>query len=126
MAYVDNVVTGAISIIRDTQISNHQIYNIADHNPLRMDEIIQIISSALKKRPLIINLPKKPFMFLSGLWDRFARLFNGLLPLIKRKLEVYTSEDVIISTKIQEQLGYQPKVTVEEAISRMASVYQRK
>ena len=87
---------------------------------------VYIFKSKDAKGNKINVLPKKPFMFLSGLWDRFARLFNGLLPLIKRKLEVYTSEDVIISTKIQEQLGYQPKVTVEEAISRMASVYQRK
>ena len=37
MAYVDNVIQGVILIIENKEISNQQIYNIADHDPMQMN-----------------------------------------------------------------------------------------
>jgi len=74
---------------------------------------------------LVVNLPSQPFITLAAIWDKFARLFHGKLPLIKRRLTVYTSDDITDSKKIQEQLGYRPEISVQEGINRMAKAYKR-
>ena len=126
LIYVDNVVEAVKLAFEKPQISNQQIYNISDDDPLEMAEIVKLISTSIDKNPLVLNLPKAPVIYLAAIWDKFARIFQGKLPLIKRSLEVYTSEDIVNSKKIQKELDYYPKVTVNEGLSRMAKAYKMK
>jgi len=126
LIYVDNVVEAVKLAFEKPQISNQQIYNISDDDPLEMAEIVKLISTSLEKNPFVLNLPKAPVIYLAAIWDKFARVFQGKLPLLKRSMEVYTSEDIVNTQKIQKELGYFPKVTVHEGISRMANAYRMK
>ena len=125
LIYVDNVIEAAKLVFEKPQISNQQIYNISDDDPLEMAEIVKLISASLEKNPLVLNLPKAPVIYLAAIWDKFAGVFQGRLPLLKRSMEVYTSEDIVDTQKIQKELGYYPKVTVNEGISRMAKAYKK-
>jgi nucleoside-diphosphate-sugar epimerase len=124
LVYVDNVIEAAKLVSLKSQISNGMILNISNEEPLTMLQIIEIISKALGKKPLIINLPLKPFIVLANIWDKFAGLFPGKLPMLKRSLTVFASEDITGTKKIQEDLGYRSKVSIHEGIIRMAAAYK--
>ena len=84
-----------------------------------------MISINLGKSPLVLRLPQRPFIILALIWDKFARVFKGKLPLIRRSLAVYTSEDIVNTRKIQQELGYHSEVSVSEGISRMVNGYRK-
>jgi nucleoside-diphosphate-sugar epimerase len=125
LIYIDDVVRGIVLAVEKRGISNGQVYNISTSIPLQISEICSIISDALGKKVLVINLPKKPVSLLLSIWDKFALLFGGKLPLLKRSLDVITSEDVISIEKIQKQLGFYPQYSVKEGIAAMVSAIEQ-
>lgn len=124
LIYVDDVVFGALLCVEMRKVSNAQIYNLADNHPLPMIEIGYIISKALGKKPLIIKLPKKTFNFFTSIWDRFASVFNGKLPLLNKSLDVYCSEDTVNTNKIIQELGFNTNISIEEGLYRMVETYK--
>jgi UDP-glucose 4-epimerase len=121
LIHIDDVIQGIISAAENIPISNGQIYNLSAESPLTFSEIQETIAQSLGKRVLLIHLPLKPFLFLFSIWDRIAALSGGKLPLLRRNLEVITSEDVVSIDKIRVQLGFQPQYSAEEGIITMVN-----
>ncbi len=119
LVHVDDVVRGILLALDKNDISNGQIYNISSASPMQISGICKTISATLRNNAWAINLPKEPFVLLFSVWDSLAILLNGRLPLLKRSLEVFTSEDVISIEKIQAQLGFEPLYSVKEGIANM-------
>ena len=116
LIHIDDLVQGIVLAAENQPVSNGQIYNIAAARPVSILEIHHAVARSLGKRIYLIRLPLKPFSSLFSVWDRLASLLGGRLPLLKRNLDVITSEDVISINKIQDQLGFHPEISAEQGL----------
>jgi nucleoside-diphosphate-sugar epimerase len=90
-----------------------QVYNVTDGRLHRLDEIIEVMCAVLGRRPPRWSVPPRVARPLARLGD------GALAVLFRRKgcLETVTkyTEDVAVSgEKIARELGYRPRVEIEE------------
>jgi UDP-glucuronate 4-epimerase len=93
--YIDDIVNGVILSL-DTPLG-YQIYNLGNGNPVGLRDFISIVETAVGKQAVIDILPDQP----------------GDVP--------RTAADI---SKARRLLGYEPKVSFEEGISRLAEWYR--
>jgi len=125
ITYIGNVVQGAILAVECDDLSNGEIYNLTDNESYKIVDIGKMIADSLSKKPLMIKLPTIPFKIILTIWDMFAGLFQGKLPLLKRKFIVYLNYDIASNAKIREQLGFEPMYTINQGLRRMVEQYQK-
>jgi len=74
-------------------------YNVADDSPLSTNEMITIISEAMRKKPLILSPPRSLMTKLAGLGDRLR------LPINSERLQKLTEDYVVSNAKLLQALG---------------------
>lgn len=121
---VENVLDGAMLVIRNQEASGGEIYNLSNKEPVTLFEMGMIVAEGLGKKPISINLPQKPFFWAGSILDGILQLFGTGTRSFVRRLKVYTSEDVVSTKKINNELEYHPKISIEEGLKRMAAVYR--
>ena len=124
LTHVENIVDGAMLTIKNQTVSDGEIYNISNNEPITLFEMGMIVAKGLGKNPVSINLPKKPFFWAASMLDRGMQFFSKDTRSFVRRLNVYTSEDIVSTEKITGQLGYQPKISIEEGLTCMAAAYR--
>ena len=89
--YVDDVIDGTVAACRRVKIGEHRIYNLGGSRTTTLHRLVELISEALGKTPVIDWQPDQP----------------GDVPI--------TFADVSRASK---ELGYAPKVPIEEGVRR--------
>ena len=94
--YITDTLQG---IIACTQMEfGYEIFNLGESRTVKLNQLIELLEAALGRKAVIQRLPLQP----------------GDVPL--------TCADI---TKAKEQLGYQPKVQIEEGISLFAAWFRQ-
>jgi UDP-glucuronate 4-epimerase len=93
--YVSDIVTGIIEVLT-SQSRGFEIFNLGNSHPVTLNYLVCLIEAALSKKAKIKRLP----------------IQLGDMPV--------TFADI---SKARDQLGYQPKVTIEEGISLFVEWY---
>jgi nucleoside-diphosphate-sugar epimerase len=75
------------------------VYNVADDEPMSTNEIIEIISISIEKKPRIIKIPKFIIKILANLGDFFK------LPLNSERLSKLTENYIVSNTKIKKAIN---------------------
>jgi len=125
ITYVDNVIHGSLLCAQYQNVTNGGVYIVTDDVPRTMAEIGHLLAQALDVRPLVLRVPVCPVKLLVGTWDHIARATRGKLPVLGRSLEVYVTNSAFSNAKIKKQLSFEPQVTLEDGIQRMARWYRR-
>jgi len=94
--YISDTLEGIIACT--TREFGYQIYNLGESQTVNLNRLIELLENALGRKALINRLPPQP----------------GDVPL--------TCADV---TKAQEQLGYQPRIKIEEGIALFADWFKQ-
>ena len=121
MAYVDNICQGLLLCERVEQ-ARGQVYWIADRRPYPMTEIIDTIERVLE-RDFEVKVAHKR-MTLPGFASGGAWLVDKMLQslgLYHQKIHVLSEMNKTIAcsiTKAERELGYDPKVNLEEGMRR--------
>lgn len=93
---IDQLISGNIS---------SGIYHLADEGTLSTRELIEVMSSALGKKQLILNIPPRIVRFLFGLYD-------------KKKLQKLTEDMVVSNVKLVKSIGKPLPVSIREGIRK--------
>jgi UDP-glucuronate 4-epimerase len=93
--YIDDIIDGVFEALMKNR--GYQIYNLGESHTTKLIDLIEIIQNALDKRAAIQRLPDQP----------------GDVPV--------TCADI---SKARENLGYDPKVDIEEGIRRFVAWYR--
>jgi nucleoside-diphosphate-sugar epimerase len=86
------------------------IYNVADHEPLSTNELIQLITVSQNKQARIFNISKGFIVRMAKLGDRFH------LPLNLGRLQKLTESYVVSNSKIKQAIGKQLPVNAKEGL----------
>lgn len=96
MTYIDDLVDGII-LAMDSSIQGYEIFNLCNHRMEKVSEIISILEKKLSREALVDILEKPP-----------AREAKSSLGSVEKSRRL---------------LGFDPKVTLEEGLSRFAEWY---
>jgi nucleoside-diphosphate-sugar epimerase len=98
--YVADTVDGIVGALNyvNSHANAYEIVNLGNHNPVTLQTLVETIYRLMDKEPKVINLPKQ-----AGDVER-------------------TFADV---SKAAQLLGYQPKVSLEDGLSRFVAWYRK-
>jgi nucleoside-diphosphate-sugar epimerase len=121
MAYVDNICQGAL-LCEKVEAAKGQVYWIADRRPYTMNEIIDTIERVLENDFGVKIAHGR--MRLPGLASQVAWLMDWMLQgmgIYQQKIHVLSEMNKTIAcsiAKAEKELGYDPKVDLEEGMRR--------
>ena len=88
------------------------IYNLADDEPLSTNQVVEMISEQLGRKPKILNIPKPLIQF-------GAKLGNKLpLPLNEERLQKLTENYLVSNKKIVSEIGKPFPVSAKEGMRK--------
>ena len=116
--HVDNVVEGLIRC-GTMQGAKDMIFNLSDH--CSMERFVGIISSELGCKYPKLRLPEVMLRVIAGILGRLPRF-----PLTTSRVDALTRRSIYSIKSIQEELGYQHVVSMEDGIKRLISHYMKR
>lgn len=125
LIYKKDVARACRSILEKKDLNEREIeiFNVAAE-PVRMREIVKIISAALEKKQTGFFVP-------FGLINQPLKILSKLFPRKKIKsfaetLNKWTSNEIFESEKIKQKYSFEAKTAVSEAITREVDFYIKK
>jgi len=114
LCFIDNLVEGLV-LLADKIVLNEKTYILSDNSAYTYDEISKTASKIIQQRVKVVQLP----VFLSDILWKIYRLMNNVFNLCLvelyaiKKMQLQEGFDI---TKAREEIGYNPRVTLEEGI----------
>jgi nucleoside-diphosphate-sugar epimerase len=121
--YVQDVVD-AIILAMEVNKALGQTYNIAGEKILSFKELFSIITNAFGTTSQKLNLPRSVAWTLGYLFEAKTRLFGGYAFLTRFRVECATRNMIYDISKAKEELGFSPKVGIEEGVKRTVQWYR--
>lgn len=88
------------------------IYNLADDESLSTNQIIEMISEELGRRPKILNIPKPVIQFVAKLGNKLP------LPLNEERLQKLTENYLVSNKKLASEIGKPLPVSAREGMRK--------
>ncbi len=116
--HVDNVVEGLIRC-GTMERAKIKIFNLSDH--CSMERFVEIISSELGCKCPKLRFPEVMLRVMAGIMGKVPRF-----PLTVSRLDALTRRSIYSIKSIQEELGYQHVVLMEDGVRRLVSGYMKR
>jgi len=88
------------------------LYHLADDEPLSTNQIVEMISEQLGRKPNILNVPKPIIQFGAKLGNKVP------LPLNEERLKKLTENYLVSNTKIVSEIGKPLPVSAREGMRK--------
>jgi len=122
--YVENLVDACLLALKKGKIGEK--YHISNEH-YSINEIINAIEKALGKKILPVKFPKLGFVLAGGILEIFGKIFNFRPPFkhdtVNWMTEKFWYSDI---SKAKKEMGYEPKISLEEGVKRTAEYYKEK
>ena len=115
-------VVHAIWLIMSSKKSFYgDIYNVTNNEPIPLQELMELIQKKFGLRVKYISIPKSLLLSLAQLCEVIAPLFGSSEPFLTRYgVHSIGTTQTLSTKKIQEELGYTPVISLEDALSKLA------
>lgn len=124
MVYVGNLVDALLLLLDRPQRAGHRLYHVADRGVVTMGAVARRIAAAYGRPTLRLPVPQAALAAAGLPLAAAGRLLRRDLLLSRDKLrEIAQPSWVLDTTRIREELGYQPRVATSEGIRRTARWY---
>lgn len=124
LCYIDNLIQG-IMLAADKRESTGEIYIIGDEKPVTWIEHIKTIAEVIGVNPPSLHVPLSLMKVIIYLSEFKSWMFGGEPLLTQRWLEEITKNFAYDITKAKKSLGYNPKISLKEGISRTVKWYRQ-
>jgi len=121
--YIDDLVDG-IRLAADTPSAAGKVYILAGDRYVTLNTLVETIAVALNAKPLKLHIPVKPVHLLSGICEDICRAVRIEPPLYRRRIDFFVKDRAFDISRARTDLGYSPKVGLEEGILRTANWYK--
>lgn len=123
LTYIDDLVEG-FRLCGETASAAGRTYVLAGPRYTTMNELIALVARELGVKPPRVHLPVWPF-WLAGLACEIVCVPLRIEPpLYRRRVDFYTKSRAFDTTRARTELGFAPKVDLEEGIRRTAHWYR--
>lgn len=124
MVYVGNLVDALLLLLDRPQRAGHRLYHVADRGVVTMGAVARRIAAAYGRPTFRLPVPQAALAVAGLPLAAAGRLLRRDLLLSRDKLrEIAQPSWVLDTTRIREELGYQPRVATSEGIRRTARWY---
>jgi nucleoside-diphosphate-sugar epimerase len=86
-----------------------RVFNVTDGGFHTLNEIIESICSALRRKPPRLSLPVDPTHTLIGLIEKGSRAIGLKPPVTRGMIDKYTEDIAVDGSLIQKELGFVPQ-----------------
>lgn len=123
--YVDNLVD-AFLLCMPPGAGNGRAYLIADDRYYQIEEIVRAVARALEMSVRIPHYPVLPVVALAHIMDKVYRPFGLAPPIFPRRVDWYRQNRAFDITRAKRELGYAPRVHLDEGLRCTATWYREK
>lgn len=122
--YVDNLVDAFVLAMEEGK-GEGEAYLIADEQYLEIEDLVRRVGKALDVDVKIPHYPVWPVVVAGHIVEKACRPFCITPPLFPRRVDWYRQNRAFKIDKARRDLGYQPKVGIDEGLRRTAEWYRR-
>lgn len=127
LSYIDNVVDAVVLAMDASWRLNGRVYNISNGEPVAIWRVIDRLADALNLPRPDRRLPKPLALALASTVEAFYRRFrpDHEPPLLRYGIELLSVDMTLDITRAREELGYRPRVNMDEALGKTLSELAR-
>ncbi len=123
-AYIDDVVEGFITCLGNEEALG-EVFIIGGDEYVPLEELFEIIADELGVAPPKIRIPLAPVLWMASLCEAVCVPLHIEPPLHRRRVSFYQNNRAFDVSKAKEKLGYQPAVSLREAVRKTIDWYRR-
>jgi nucleoside-diphosphate-sugar epimerase len=122
--YIDNLVDAFVAAMAEG-VGDGEAYLIADDEYLEIEDLVKRVGKALKVDVKIPHYPVWPVVAVGHVVEKACRPFGITPPIFPRRVDWYRQNRAFKIDKAKRDLGYEPKVAIDEGLRRTADWYRR-
>jgi dihydroflavonol-4-reductase len=124
LTYVDDLVEG-FRLCGTVPAAKGRTYILAGPRYTTLEQLVSLVARELRVRPPRIHWPVWPFWTAGLLCETICVPFGIEPPLYRRRVDFYTKSRAFDTTRARTELGFMPRVDLEEGIHRTAEWYRQ-
>ena len=121
--YIDNLIDAFILAMQEGK-GEGEAYLIADEQYLEIEDLVRRVGKALSIDVKIPHYPVWPVVAAGHVCEKICRPFGVTPPLFPRRVDWYRQNRAFKIDKAKRDLGYRPKVGIDEGLRRTAEWYR--
>ena len=122
--YIDNLVDAFVRVMADG-VGDGEAYLIADEEYLEIEALVRRVGRALGVDVKVPHYPVWPVVAAGHVVEKACRPFGITPPIFPRRVDWYRQNRAFRIDKAKRDLGYQPKVGIDEGLRRTAEWYRQ-
>ena len=123
LTYIDDLVEG-FRLCGTVAAAKGRTYILAGPRYTTLEQLVHLVAKELKVAPPKVHLPVWPFWTAGLLCELVCVPLRIEPPIYRRRVDFYTKSRAFDTTRAQSELGFSPKVDLEEGIKRTANWYR--
>jgi nucleoside-diphosphate-sugar epimerase len=123
--YVDNLVDAFMLCLRPG-VGDGREYLIADERYYPIEEIVKAVARALDVPVRIPHFPVMPVVAVGHVIEKLCKPFGITPPIFPRRVDWYRQNRAFDISRAQRELGYRPRVALEEGLRRTGQWYRER
>lgn len=124
LTFIDDLVEG-FRLCGTVPAARGRTYILAGPRYTTLDELVALVAKDLGVEPPRVHWPVWPFWTAGLLCEMLCVPLRIEPPLYRRRVDFYTKSRAFDTTRARTELGYAPKVDLEEGIHRTSEWYRR-
>jgi nucleoside-diphosphate-sugar epimerase len=121
--YVDNLVDAHV-LAQEQGRGDGEAYLIADAEYLTIEQLVRAIGRALDVDVKVPHFPLWPLVLAGHFFEKVCKPFKITPPIFPRRVDWYRQNRAFDIGKARRELGYEPRVGLEEGLRRTAEWYR--
>lgn len=122
--YIDNLID-AFLLAQEEDKGLGQAYLIADEDYYPIEELVTRVAKAMGKPVRIPHFPVWPVVAAGHVCEKLCKPFGLIPPIFPRRVDWYRQNRAFDIGKAKRELGYQPKVGIDEGLRKTYEWYVR-
>ncbi|MGH8609030.1 MAG: NAD-dependent epimerase/dehydratase family protein [Gammaproteobacteria bacterium] len=122
--YIDNLVDALILAMEEGK-GGGEAFLIADEDYCEIEELIKRVGKALGITVRIPHYPVLPLVVAGHIFETVCKPFRITPPIFPRRVDWYRQNRAFDISKAKQQLGYVPRIDLDEGLKRTAEWYKQ-
>jgi nucleoside-diphosphate-sugar epimerase len=123
LTFIDDLVEG-FRLCGEVKEAASRTYLLAGPRYTTLNDLVAMIAAELRVRPPRVHLPVWPFWTAGLLCEGVCVPLGIEPPLYRRRVDFYTKSRAFDTSRARAELGFVPRVDLEEGIARTAAWYR--
>ena len=123
LTFIDDLIEG-FRLCGTVAAARGRTYLLAGPRYTTLEQLVRLVAKELNVAPPRVHLPVWPFWTAGLLCETICVPLGIEPPIYRRRVDFYTKSRAFDTTRARTELGYEPKVDLEDGIKRTADWYR--